>query len=242
MRKNINGNALFLILIAVALFAALSYAVTNSGRGGGGIDREQAQIAAAEVVQYGQLFNTAVQRLKVSNGCRNEQISFEGSDVIIRGDGSDYNVVNPNAPMDESCHIFSANGGSVPGQFLPENASLPFETVSPAWLHSRAILPTIQRVSGLGVEGDSELILWMGRLEKDVCIEINNRLGIENPGGNPPPDDWSGADSAIFKGTYSLSGIIGDEAAGLVGKTAFCAQSIAAGEAGYSYLNVLIAR
>ena len=58
-----KGNALFLILIAVVLFAALSYAVTQSGRSGGGVDKEQAIIAAAKLTQYGSAVHTAITRM-----------------------------------------------------------------------------------------------------------------------------------------------------------------------------------
>lgn len=61
MRRSERGNILFMILIAVALFAALSYAVTSSSRGGSkGIGEERARLLASRIVQYGTSIEQAV--------------------------------------------------------------------------------------------------------------------------------------------------------------------------------------
>lgn len=74
--RNERGNVLFLILIAVALFAALSYAVTSSTRSGGG-DASSEKVET----QYSRIANglingsTIVTRMRIS-GCNFSDIPF----------------------------------------------------------------------------------------------------------------------------------------------------------------------
>ena len=107
--KSEAGNALFLILIAVALFAALSYAVTSSGRGGGGIDKEQYSIIAARMVQHFGSMEQAINRMKIINGCSDEEISFEHAPF----DGTDTARDNPVTGDNYECFIYHSDGGGV---------------------------------------------------------------------------------------------------------------------------------
>jgi hypothetical protein len=95
---------LFLILIAVALFAALSYAVTQSGRGSGGIEKEQQMIDTAVSQQCSASVERGENVLKILGGCDTSEISYE------LADGSN---PNPSAPGDKSCHLFDAAGAGV---------------------------------------------------------------------------------------------------------------------------------
>lgn len=95
---------MFLILIAVALFAALSYAVTQSGRGSGSTSRETASLAVSTAINYFSLLQSTVDRLVVL-GCAKEEICYAGGPPGV--------YTNVNAPTDESCHVFSASGGNL---------------------------------------------------------------------------------------------------------------------------------
>jgi hypothetical protein len=200
-----SGNVLFLILLAVALFAALSYAVTQSNRSGGNdISDEDARLVASQITQYATLMEQTVTRLRLSNGCRDTQISFAADSD---GDGDWYDTGdlyhNPNAPSDFRCHVFHSDGGAInefnhpiEGQNWSINGNNSIRYIgSPydgTFCHNAATPSNC-----------AELIFFipLGN-NMNTCMYLNDAVGVDNPAGAPPLNgSWANM-SSRFEGAY----------------------------------------
>jgi hypothetical protein len=200
--KNSNGNALFLVLIAVALFAALSYAVTQTGRGGASVDKEKAGINASQIVQYFSAMEAAVNKLKLVNGCTETQISFQrdwNDSGAVQDIAAD--AYNASAPADGSCHIFDANGAAFIYNPMPEGSQT---------LTSRIAIQDIGTAS-------QDIIAALMDINQATCQEINRGFGID-----VIPNDTHGSVMPYFDGTFPASVIVGDEDVNLAGQRSIC--------------------
>lgn len=207
-----RGNALFLILIAVALFAALSYAVTQSGRGSGTIDKETAMIMAAQITQEAAAIHNAVTRM-ILTGTPRADIEFMPVSFWSL------------CTTGENC-VFAPEGG---GAKLPTPPAGAFTQDITGTTNSRALVcsPTNfagvclwiampKAVDGIGTPAVDVFLHYLF-LTETVCRAINKGLGIS---GIPVEAD--------------LVDALLDAAPG---KAAACIDS---GNAGYDYYHVLI--
>lgn len=234
------GNVLFMILIAVALFAALAYAVTQSTRSGGGnAEKEQNLLTSSQVIQYPTSIENSIMRMKVSNNCTDDQISFENP--IVSG------YTNPNAPANYTCHVFRPEGGGVPFQNPPANIN----GGSPWYFTGRTCVVNIGTGGSICYNNDTEsdLVAYLPNISKSLCAILNEKLGVTNPSGNPPVENGNGVAPVPFLGTYNNNGLaqIGGsgDAANLNGKRSGCFQLPASNwhSAGqYIFYHVLIPR
>ncbi len=199
--KTQSGNALFLILIAVALFAALSYAVTQSGRGGGTIDRETAMIAASQITQYPSTIRTAITRMVIT-GVTVGEVHFDHTTHPQLGSFTDEgNVFHP------------SGGGSVKskppaniGQAQGDHPVL--GTIANAsWGYKDVMHATDgYYIKGVGTDADTtgrDLFAYLKDITVGVCEQINKGLGVSV---SPIPTQTTMVDYTLNSGQGAATG------------------------------------
>lgn len=211
-----SGNIFIYILLAITLFAALSYAVSQGGRGNTStMSDQQAILTAQEIIEYGNTVANAVQKLKL-RGCTDTEISF-ANDVIA-------NYSNSNSPADNSCHVFENDGANI--------------NFNSAWSFNKQY--HVEDIGATCSNASCADLAALIQTTESSCIEINNKLSIDNPSSAPPID--SDHDFDFFDGNFLNGNVVGDEAssAPISGRNAGCYFMSNTGN--YYYYQILIAR
>ncbi|MEQ8403603.1 MAG: hypothetical protein RKE49_00800 [Oceanicaulis sp.] len=236
MRIWSSGNVLFLILLAVALFAALSYAVTQAGRSGGkDISREKAELGAAEIIQYFTLLENTIQRMRLTGSVKLEHLDVSAS-------GYSNQAANSNCSTSR-CRLFHPDGGGVsPRRLNTQYTDLTATNWNGVTAHGESVLYFMN----VGVEnvGTSlaDLVVLYGGVKLDICRAINVRMGLTTWNG-PALTDSHGtfAEHAGDVNPYpNPDGVLGDDASEFSGQRTFCSEQSGAWGS-YAY-QVLVAR
>ncbi|MGB4108173.1 MAG: hypothetical protein WBK55_10330 [Alphaproteobacteria bacterium] len=224
-----RGNVMFYILIAVALLAALIYAVAQSGRGNvQQVNVERARILASEIVDYASAVATSFSQLRL-RGCTLNEMNFDND--LIGG------YTNGGAPSDQTCDIFALPGGGVTFKRPPDDA------VTATGIHVFSAAAELDHI-GSTCAGDAcaDLIMFTGPLNETVCIQVNDQLGIGFAGDPPPEGEADVATLGKYTGTITHAVTFGDlpASAAFQGKSAACFQDD--GDSLYYFYKVLAAR
>lgn len=164
-----RGNVLFLILIAVALFAALSYAVTQSSRSGGGdASSETNLVDSAQITQYPASVRTAIIRQMVSKSVLVGDLEFNSP--------SDYGDCTGTPPT--ACVFHPSGGGAT---FTPAPGSVTTSGSPQSWVFNGENEINLVGTTAGGdapTSTSAEIIAFLPNVKSAICQKINTQLGI----------------------------------------------------------------
>lgn len=200
-RNDESGNALWMILIAIVLLAALTMMLSRSSDTSSDTgDYEQRTIHATKILRYAASIELAVKNLK-QRDCSENDISFwHDSDGNGTEDGSD-DYYNANSPTDHSCHVFE-----------PEGAGQTYKIPDAKWLDSSKSALVgygefnfgLNFLPSVGQAGEEELTFVLPALKRDICLQLNSIRKVDNPADEPPEDNTGIFTGLLFTGAFSL--------------------------------------
>lgn len=238
MKSAERGNILFLILLAVILFAALSYAVTSSTKGGEGktASSEKVPLLAARLMERGALVANTVQRMMLVSG-----VPDYGFDLRPPGHGWTTQCAT------NACRIYNAQGGGIPSF---ETTAEMYDTtigtsayyLAGSWTSNGK--PSVVRIKGVGTEAAGDVVIVFEGMNRAVCEEINRRVGLSNTYPLDPAAgvQYAPSTAAVPEPTVSTNSDIGDEVPELIGRTEFCLRNGNFSGKEFNYVKVLIPR
>lgn len=211
-----RGSAIWFILVAVALLAALTMAMTRSSdsveQSG---DVERARILSSDLMRYTGGIKAAVEKMLIQGKSE--------SDLCFHDAGWGHNDYNGASCTESANRIFGTGGAGL--------VRRDFDFVT-GWdiLGSHAV----QNLE----TAEPELII-QAQISRALCREINIMLNITNPADDAPEDIIQNI--ARYNGTFLLAApdnTIGDNFAGFAGKQAGCRKD----GSNYYFYQVLIKR
>lgn len=230
-----RGNILFLILLAIILFAALTYAVSGSLRvKDDGMSKEAADSAAADIINWFAQVDTAIMRMRLVNDYKVEEIDFYDPRNKNQ-DGSSISFNNEDYCTTPACQVFSPNGGNATSRFFEQYAV--DVSTSPSSRMPGHHDYQVVKVANLGTSLN-DVVMRVDFIKLAVCKAVNRKLGLpECPNVNTTGGrvGYSGSasqiDNALASGSNYNSG--GD----IAGQHTWCGCSAGTN---YGYVNHVV--
>lgn len=204
MKKNENGNVLFIIIVAIGLLAALMISLSESERYEDTIDDEKINLQVQELYEYGHKLEKALYKVMLQNGCEISEVSFDHPDLESYGSSNHY--ANPLSPADEHCHIFEPEGGGLKYQ-IPPKMSVDIGS------YEYVIVPRFA-VIGVGTDtGNTGAdLLLQTVVPYEACLQINRDQNIVHPSRDLPLfNHWARMPTYASKDTFPTPDFSGGE-------------------------------
>lgn len=177
-----SGNVLFLILIAVALFAALSYAVTQSTRSGAGDTASETNlISSAQLTQYPAGIRTSVVRMLIGG---------IAVDDLLFNSPSDFGSVITSTY--EPRAVFHPAGGNATYQLAPLDV---VTAGGGQWFYNAEIQIQNIGITNAGQAAGNDIVAFLPNISTGICRRMNEEVGIN--GDIPDESAIASADISI---------------------------------------------
>jgi len=180
-----SGNIMFMLLIAIVLFAALSVAITKGNQGSGSMSGEKTNLAADQVASFAVDVKRAVENMTRA-GNSEADISFAHAGLTGYGTPG----TNPKT------EIFGFEGGGVALMDVPENV-----TEATQWEFTGGTA-----APGVGDDAAADLIMVLPNVNEAFCRAFNKKARYQPV--DPIPEDTTACvydTGARYTGTFASS-------------------------------------